>query len=662
MVWFPANSLGAWALWLPPCLCLAVAVTAAPTAAPLSTPHRAQRHRVQPPPVDSDLRLDRVYAAADRAAPPVPPVDVTTWDLRSWRAWPFDLELLSAREAPFLTAATGDWIRTGDTWVGAGPRNTGRAPAEPLAPALTEPSYTLRITEFHLTAGGNERGPNRVFCAGAVPQEPAGPFPVLFVFHGGGGHASGALALAIARHNPGFAAVAVDYNGQFRPADTPVTRWVTLTEEIRERRHDLLPNPLNFPMYHHVQAVRRVMDWTAEQPWADGEKLGAVGISYGGWLAFLLAGVDGRIRSVSTGVSAGGAEDTRGRSAQALDWEPADQRPIWLAHAEPVAYAPRTNVPVFLKLATNDRFFWLQGAARHRDCLGEKAAWLLTPNCDHGHGGPELPDPVGLWHWAVHRGGPASPELDRCSFAQDGRAATIRVRSERPLRSVHLAWSVGEAVSPARYWRWIEATRAGDLWTASLPVGHEALSGLAYFTAIDVDGRAVSSDLAGKRGPPPSPAVTWADEALWDIEAGAAAWRPDLASGKAHIDSAGLGRIRITPAQTGTRVAALTNSLVLAEAAGTTHRGMRIEIGGNGLPLQLRILLARDYTSLDEKLFAADVEATPELSTLDLAWERFRPFPRTPPTAPLLPVNGLVVACEKLPETGMIVGRATWLD
>jgi dienelactone hydrolase len=576
------------------------------------------------------------------------------WSLEPWRAFPFEYKELSTRDVPLWTPGAEDVSRVGDSWVGGEKTKT-----EQNVPTKT--NGTLKVTDFYVSGGGNEKGPNRIFCASAVPKEGPGPFPVLFVFHGGGGHASGALALATARKNPGFAAVAVDYNGQFSPSKTPVTEWVTQTKELREsQKLDLVPDPLNFPMYHNVQAVRRVLDWTQEQPWADKNKFGAVGISYGGWVALILAGVDDRIGCVVTHVSAGGTEGLQSRAGRPQFYEPADHRPIWLANADPIAYAAKTRAAVFMELSANDRWFWISGAFKHQKALGTKASWLLTPNSDHHSGGPDLSDPSGLWTASIFTGGLPFPVFKEGNFSKDGKTVGIQVESKRPVKSVYAAWSAGNEISPARYWRWIEAKEIKGVWTAQLPAGHEALAGTVYFTVTDIDGRAVSSALIERGGQ--TKCMTWAGGSLWDIEAGPAAWRPaaDLA-GEVKFVAQG-SRALMTPTSPGKPSAAISNSLNIPAADGAAHRGLKIELGGNGKAVKARVILARNYAATGAQLFSAELQIPAESGIFELPWEGFKPYrPGTTEKNPL-PANGLIIQADAFPATGITVGPVNWLD
>ncbi|MBT5606679.1 MAG: hypothetical protein HN742_20350 [Lentisphaerae bacterium] len=585
-----------------------------------------------------------------------PAIDGATWDLSTWRAWPFDYEEIGAHTAPIAFEKVGDWTSIGDSWVAKNGGNTEAIRVRNVKADFED----LTVTDFYITVGGNENGPNRVFCATAVPIGVQERVPVLFVFHGGGGHASGALALAIARKNPGFAAVAVDYNGQFRPSKSPVTQWVTVTKELKERKHNLVPNKLNFPMYHFAQASRRVLDWVDVQPWADRQKYGAVGISYGGWVSFFIAGQDERIKTVYTGVSAAGTEGMRGRACQAHDWRPTEQVSIWMANADPAVYAKQTQAKVYLNLSTVDRFFWLDGAARQRDTFPRKAQWLLKPNSDHGNGGTELPDPIGLWHRAAMLGDTAFPSFRKLECTDTMAVATID--SEKPLQAVYLAWSPGNAVSVARYYLWIRAQEKGGRWSARIPDTLRSLRGTYYFTAIDEDGRAVSSDLMKNRGDGIRDALVWQDGCLWDVASGAAAWRSDLAGDRAAIRDARNGRVTFTPTRPDKRVAVLTNSFVVAETARMKHRGIRVELGGNGFSFKTNVVLSRDYQSLDMQKFAAEITVSEDVTTFEIPWDTFTTFERGTTENNNLPANGLVLITPAMPEGGLTVGRVAWLE
>lgn len=131
------------------------------------------------------------------------------WDMGEIRGHPLGPEKLSTRKAPLYVAGANDWMNTGDAWVAP----KGNKALEAAAPKPGHSDEQLVVEEYYYSLEMTPQGPNRIFCAIARPEKASGPQPVILVFHGGGGHASGALALAIARKHSGMAALAMDYNG-----------------------------------------------------------------------------------------------------------------------------------------------------------------------------------------------------------------------------------------------------------------------------------------------------------------------------------------------------------------------------------------------------------------------------------------------------------------
>jgi dienelactone hydrolase len=492
--------------------------------------------------------------------------------------------------------------------------------------------------------------------------------PVVLVFHGGGGHASGALALAAARRHPGMAAVAMDYNGQFMPGPKgKVTQWKSITPAMREQTLDLVPELRNAPMFHNVIAARRTLDFIETQPWADKERIGAVGISYGGWVALMLAGVDERVKCVTTGVSAGGAEFTAGKSAQPLRWTPAEQRALWLANYEPLAHASRTRAAVFFQLAANDLFFWLNGAEKNLAALPGEKGWVLRPNSNHGAGGPEVPDtaaPAFMRH--VLLGEPALPQVAEFQVSDDGRRYSWKASGPREITRAVLNWSPSKAVSPARYWMEFPATREGDTWSAQVPAEFAPLAAQAFVNVGDEEDLVVSSTLLHRDGLDPmnAPGPQWPGGQLWDTERGAAAWRtPAGWLAKTVFEVTDEKALRLGPEQGGKDFVLLSNSAVLASGAAAKHHGIRIRINGNGHPGKLKVTLVRDTNSLDERSYTAECDYTGASSTHDLPWNAFSLATKNTTAPPMpCPFDGLILSGTREDGSPLHIEAITFLQ
>ena len=545
--------------------------------------------------------------------------------MRDIRRHPLALESVSApRRVPLATAAKEDWMNRGDAWVA--PRA-----AQTAAVGKTDPvaagKQDLIVEEIYLTAGVTAAGPNRIYCAVARPADATGAVPVVMIFHGGGGHASPALALAAARRHPGMAGVAMDYNGQFaaRQAER-VTQWKI---PAPEQKLALVPDLRNAPMYHYVTAARRTLDWLETTAWADPSRFGAVGVSYGGWVALILAGVDARVKCVTTGVSAGGVGHTPGKAAQQLRWEPAEQRPLWLANYEPLAYAPATRAGVFLQLASNDYWFWITGAARQLVALPGPKGWIIRPNSNHGSGGPELSDlaaPAFMRH--VLLGTAPLPSVGEFVASDDGGTYSWRVTGPQPVQRTALYWSPGRIGASARYWLELPAARRGDGWTARVPREFAGLAAQTFVNVLTADGLAVSGPLLDRDGTDPwvDPAAPlWRNDAVWDRERGAGAWRvPGGWFPATEITTSLSGGVAFRPTADSREFCALTNSVVLASGRAALHRGLsvRLDAGQSGGVLKLSLL--RNSMNLDEHAWTAEVRYDAGVSTHAIVWADFK--------------------------------------
>ena len=579
------------------------------------------------------------------------PLDL--WDTTELRKQPLAAEKLGeTRKAPLVVAGATDWMNTGDEWVAK--KKDAAAAKVPASNKL------LLVEEYFYNSETTPQGPNRIYCAIARPEKASGPVPVVLIFHGGGGHASPALALAAARRHPGMAGLAMDYNGQFAPGGGKhVTQWKNVG---RERKLELKPDARNYPMYHNVIAARRAIDFLGTQPWADTNRIGCVGISYGGWVALILAGVDERVKCVTTAVSAGGVEFTAGKGAQQLRWEPADQRPIWLAHYEPLAYAPHTKAGVFFQLASNDLFFWLDGASRNLDALPNPKGWLVRPNSNHGAGGPEIPDtaaPAFMRHLLA--GGPSLPDVTQFKVSNDGSTYTWKATGPRAITRAVLNWSPGKPVSPGRYWIEFPAERTGDTWRAKVPQEFANFAAQAFVNVGDENSVVVSSKLLTRDGldPMTQPATQWPGGSLWDTQRGAAAWRGWQT--KTVSEFAPPAGLTLGPDKGGKEFMLLSNSAVLASGVAARHKGVHLRIHGHGQPGKLKVTLLRDTNSLDEHAYAAEVAYLADASEHDIPWSAFKLATKNVTAPPMpCPFDGLMLSGERNDETPLTVTEITF--
>lgn len=518
---------------------------------------------------------------------------------------PLNVEELARSTAVGPTPA--DWAKAGDSWLGGDSNQATGA--------------KLEVVDFYYSAGSGAEGENRIFASLAKAVALKGKAPAILVFHGGGGHGDKYLAIALARANPGFAVLAMDYNGQFRPSQGKVTQWKSVVQNNETTRGNFDPGSNLIP--NAAIAARRGIDLLVTMEDIDADRIGLVGISYGGWVALRAAADDTRVKFVATTVSSGGVSGTGSYTARTERTLSPEEIEAWRREVEPLSVADKITCPVFLNLSTNDRFFWLSGARQFFAKLPNPLnRWLLTPNSDHNAGGIKLANPIAAWIRAVLEAKPL-PSVEVPSL--DG--GKLRWAVSHEITACTAWWSPGSTVSPARYWIPVEGRKSADAgWEANLPENFVGVSGEAFVTAEGPEFLFSSSllDIPGTDPRVSARHILW-ENSIWDSSRGADAWRAPVIGGnvKTTIKAADDGTVTFAPGG-GKGIAAITNSVVVASENAKAAKGLSISLEAEGASQPIKVALMRDGNSLDEKRFEASVDIVGVGKPFVIPWWDFR--------------------------------------
>ncbi len=135
--------------------------------------------------------------------------------------------------------------------------------------------------------------PTRVFAYYAVPRQGRGPFPAMVLVHGGGGKAFREWATLWA--DRGYAAIAMDLSGR-GPDGKRLPDGGPEQDDLVKFR-DFAPDEADqMWTYHAVAAAVRAHSFLAVRPEVDKDRIGVTGISWGGYLTCIIAGIDDRVR------------------------------------------------------------------------------------------------------------------------------------------------------------------------------------------------------------------------------------------------------------------------------------------------------------------------------------------------------------------------------
>ena len=158
-------------------------------------------------------------------------------------------------------------------------------------PKVTTIKQEGRLTALYYEGEPYQQKPTRVLAYLARPATAEGKLPAMVLVHGGGGTAFKEWAELWAKR--GYIAIAMDLAGhgpdRKRLPDTAVQiRTTRLSFEA-----DQIPD---FWSYHAVAHVVRGVSLLASLPEVDPERIGITGISWGGYLTCIVAGLDDRLK------------------------------------------------------------------------------------------------------------------------------------------------------------------------------------------------------------------------------------------------------------------------------------------------------------------------------------------------------------------------------
>jgi len=319
--------------------------------------------------------------------------------------------------------------------------------------------------------------PTRVFAYLAYPEKASGRSPGIVLVHGGGGQAFAEWARMWA--DRGYVALAMDLEGHGPDGKTPVEPWPAERYLVAVVK-DLWP-------YHAVAAVIRGISLLASLPEVDPTRIGITGISWGGYLTCIVAGLDDRLKAAVPVYGCGFLTEGT-KFEELLDKLTEDQRKAWITNFDPSNYLGRCRMPVLFVNGTNDLAYWL-GAYQMSYRLVRRRTLCITVNMLHSHPHGWAPVEIGLFIDQILKGGEPLPSIR--SAKRDGRRVDVRFASKTPLEKAALHYTTDTGIWPERKWQTIEAKVSGSTATAELPPARP----ITYFlTLTDTSGATVSTE------------------------------------------------------------------------------------------------------------------------------------------------------------------------
>ena len=331
--------------------------------------------------------------------------------------------------------------------------------------------------------------PTRIFAYYAVPEKREGRAPAMVLVHGGGGKAFPEWATLWAKR--GYAAIAMDLSGRGpdgkrQPDGMPDQghhdKFMTLSKGIRE----------TWP-YHAVAAAIRGHSLLLAQPEADPKRTGLTGISWGGYLTCIVAGLDDRFKLAVPVYGCGFLHEN-----SAVGWLhilntklPEAEREQWITNFDPSVYLGQARVPMLWVNGTNDFAYPLDSYQKsYRSPKGPRTL-CVTVRMPHGHQAGWRPVEIGLFADSVLRSG--QPLAAVGAMKVEGGKVEATVKSVEPIVKAGLHYTSDTGPWQKRVWKSAPATLADGVVRATLPSARPLV---VFLTVSDRRGATVSAEHA----------------------------------------------------------------------------------------------------------------------------------------------------------------------
>ncbi|MBR5192717.1 MAG: dienelactone hydrolase family protein [Clostridia bacterium] len=256
--------------------------------------------------------------------------------------------------------------------------------------------FSLPYSMQNIQAGYYNVGKNnRVFAFMGVPKTPMpkGGYPAVVLVHGGLGYAY--YEWVKKWTDNGYIAIAPDFDSQYA-VGTEYDKRYREDELERRRVENIAGGPRGYGsitetnsdnpwVYFSVLSIKKALEVLLQENVINQEKVGLVGISWGGVLSLIASSVEKRFKAVEIFYSTGFISNSKFGYTQGLKDLTEEQLEIYNNYLDPQTYLSKITQPIAFFAGTNDTAFVMKNRRRTTDLIKGNKTFSYRLNFPHGH-------------------------------------------------------------------------------------------------------------------------------------------------------------------------------------------------------------------------------------------------------------------------------------
>lgn len=374
-------------------------------------------------------------------------------------------------------------------WIILGCASVSALAADPSAGRFTGPWNLPELKKTPPATWGEKSGlvqevyyegepvggkPTRVFACVGRPAQIEGKAPAMVLVHGGGGTAFPQWAELWAKR--GYAAIAMDLAG-CGPARKKLPDGGPNQDDQAKFRDFADHEAKAMWTYHAVAAAMRGHSLLASLEEVDRERIGITGISWGGYLTCIVAGLDDRLK-VAVPVYGCGFLHENSAWVDRLGKMPAEQRDRWVRFFDPSRYLPGVRCPILFVNGTNDFAYPLDSYQKSYRLVPGRRDVRIEVRMLHSHEHGWAPKEIGLYVDSVLKGGDPLPVLGPMKINEGKLSAALTAKV--PVVKAQLHYTTDSGPWQKRNWVSADARLGHGTVEAELPKGRP----LVYYLSV----------------------------------------------------------------------------------------------------------------------------------------------------------------------------------